>query len=147
LPAAPGYAVRGELLYRHASGVYIGPTFDMIDDRYADFSNTYKVDSYELIGLRAGYTYQRWEVFAEATNLLDKDYVALVSVRKSLTDAAVYPGRRFLSMPAFVSAVKSTQAVASPTGTTDPQGGGAQRYRAAWRWHSGRPRRSILLTR
>lgn len=29
----------------------------------------------------------------------------------------------------------STQAIASPTGTTDPQGGGAQRYRAAWRWH------------
>ncbi|MBP6683381.1 MAG: TonB-dependent receptor [Halioglobus sp.] len=94
LPAAPGYAVRGELLYRHASGVYIGPTFDMIDDRYADFSNTYKVDSYELIGLRAGYTNQRWEVFAEATNLLDKDYVALVSVRNVASpDAAViYPG-------------------------------------------------------
>ena len=94
LPAAPGYALRGELLYRNASGVYIGPTFDMIDDRYADFSNTYKVESYELIGLRAGYNNQRWEVFAEATNLLDKDYVALVSVRNvaSADAAVIYPG-------------------------------------------------------
>ncbi|GAB3279223.1 TonB-dependent receptor family protein [Parahaliea aestuarii] len=81
LPAAPGYALRGELLYRHASGFYVGPTFDVIDERYADFANTYKVDSYELLGLRAGFSRDRWELFAELKNLLDEDYIATVKVR------------------------------------------------------------------
>jgi iron complex outermembrane receptor protein len=94
LPAAPGYALRGEMLYRNLSGFYIGPTFDLVDDRYADFTNSYKVDSYGLMGLRTGYNHARWEVFAEATNLLDREYVALVSVRDMASkDAAVlYPG-------------------------------------------------------
>ena len=61
LPAAPDYVVRGELLYRHAAGFYAGPTFDLIGDRYADFANTYAVGSYELLGLRAGFSGRRWE--------------------------------------------------------------------------------------
>jgi iron complex outermembrane receptor protein len=81
LPAAPGYALRGELLYRHASGFYAGPTFDVVDSRYADFANSYKVDSYELLGLRGGYTAARWEVFAQVENLLDTEYVSTLSVR------------------------------------------------------------------
>ena len=81
LPAAPGYALRGELLYRHTSGFYIGPTFDLIDSRYADFANTYKVDNYNLLGLRSGYTTERWEVFAQVENMLDTEYVATLSVR------------------------------------------------------------------
>lgn len=90
LPAAPGYALRGELLYRHASGFYAGPTFDVIDERYADFSNNYKVDSYSLLGLRAGYSRERWEIFAEFRNLLEEDYIATVKVRDSAApDAAV----------------------------------------------------------
>ena len=55
LPAAPEYVVRGELLYRIASGFYAGPTFDFVGERFADFSNTYKVDSYQLLGLRGGF--------------------------------------------------------------------------------------------
>lgn len=81
LPAAPGYALRGELLYRHASGFYAGPTFDVIDSRYADFANTYKVDNYHLLGLRGGYTAERWEVFAQVENMRDTEYVATLSVR------------------------------------------------------------------
>ena len=42
------------MLYRHASGFYAGPTFDFIGRRYADFANSYSVDGYELMGLRAG---------------------------------------------------------------------------------------------
>ncbi len=90
LPAAPGYSLRGELLYRHASGFYLGPTFDVIDERYADFSNSYKVDSYQLLGLRAGYNRERWELFAEVKNLLDEDYIATLSVRDfAAPDAAI----------------------------------------------------------
>jgi len=97
LPAAPGYAVRGELLYRHGSGVFAGPTFDLIDARYADFSNSYKVDSYQLLGLRAGYTASRWEVYAELKNLLDEDYIATFSVRDSAAANAeiLNPGAPF----------------------------------------------------
>ncbi|WP_116365727.1 TonB-dependent receptor family protein [Parahaliea mediterranea] len=96
LPAAPGYALRGEVLYRHASGFYAGPTFDVIDERYADFANTYQVESYQLLGLRAGYSSERWELFAEVKNLLDEDYIATVKVRDvAAPDAAVLaPGAR-----------------------------------------------------
>jgi iron complex outermembrane receptor protein len=90
LPAAPRYAVRGELLYRHASGFFFGPTFDLIGERYADFSNTYTVDAYALWGLRAGYTAQSWEVYGELRNGGDKKYVSYFSVRdKAAANAAI----------------------------------------------------------
>lgn len=94
LPAAPDYAVRAELLYRNAAGLFFGPTFDFIGQRYADFNNTYKVDGYNLFGLRAGLTQKRWEVFGEIRNLGNKNYVAYHSVRETaLPDAAIlYPG-------------------------------------------------------
>ena len=66
LPAAPMYAARGEILYRHASGFYAGPTFDFVGRRFADFANSYAVEAYELVGLRAGHSGGRWEIFAEA---------------------------------------------------------------------------------
>jgi iron complex outermembrane receptor protein len=90
LPAAPGYAIRGELLYRHASGFYAGPTFDVIGRRYADFSNTYTVDGYNLWGLRAGFVAQQWEVYLEARNLADKAYISQFSVLDTAApDAAI----------------------------------------------------------
>jgi iron complex outermembrane receptor protein len=94
LPAAPDYAVRGELMYRNANGFYAGPTFDFVGDRYADFSNTYKVDSYGLLGFRTGFVSDRWEIFIEADNLLDTQYVSTLSVRElAAPDAAIlYPG-------------------------------------------------------
>lgn len=81
LPAAPGYAIKGEILYRNNNGFFAGPTFDIIDKRYADFSNTYTVDSYTLLGLRTGFTHDDWEVYGEVRNLTDKKYVSLFSVR------------------------------------------------------------------
>jgi iron complex outermembrane receptor protein len=94
LPAAPTYAVRGEVLYRHASGVYAGPTFDFIGERFADFANSYAVDGYELMGLRAGFTGRRWEVFGEVRNLFDVDYIATLSVLNVAPANArvLYPG-------------------------------------------------------
>lgn len=81
LPSAPGYMLRGEVLYRHADGFFVGPTFDVVDGRYADFMNTYRVDSYSLLGLRAGWGTEKWNVFLDAVNLTDKNYVAHLSVR------------------------------------------------------------------
>ena len=81
LPAAPDYAVRGELVLRQASGFYAGPVFDLVGERWADFSNSYRVDDYQLLGARAGYEGRDWRVFVEGVNLLDKQYVATLSVR------------------------------------------------------------------
>ncbi len=90
LPAAPGYALKGEILYRNSNGFFAGPTFDIIDKRYADFSNTYTVDSYTLLGLRTGLTYADWEVFGEIRNITDKEYVSLFSVRdRAAPNAAI----------------------------------------------------------
>lgn len=81
LPAAPRYAIKGEVLYRHASGLFFGPTFDIVGKRFADFSNTYTVEKYTLWGLRAGYTTKQWEVYSELRNAGDKKYVSFFSVR------------------------------------------------------------------
>jgi len=94
LPAAPTFAARGELIYRHAGGVYFGPTFDLIGERFADFANSYTVDGYGLMGLRAGWAAERWEVFGEVRNVFDTAYVATLRVNNvAAADArALYPG-------------------------------------------------------
>ncbi len=94
LPAAPTYAMRGEVLYRHARGFYAGPTFDFIGERYADFANSYSVDGYQLMGLRAGVSGRRWEVFGEVRNLFDVNYIATLSVLNAAPANArvLYPG-------------------------------------------------------
>lgn len=105
LPAAPGYAIKGEILYRSATGFFAGPTFDIVDERYADFENTYTVDSYELLGFRTGFSRGTWELWGEIRNLTDENYVSLFSVKDvAAQDAAiltpgeprsVYAGVRF----------------------------------------------------
>lgn len=90
LPAAPRYAVRAEAIYRHAGGFFAGPTFDVVGKRYADFGNTYAVDSYALWGLRFGLVRKGWEVYGEARNLGGKAYIARHSVAAfAAPDAAI----------------------------------------------------------
>jgi iron complex outermembrane recepter protein len=93
LPAAPRYVARGEVLYRQG-GAYVGPTLDLVGKRYADFENTYEVDSHTLVGLRGGYSTDRWEFFAELRNLTDEDYIATVTVLNQAPAGArvLYPG-------------------------------------------------------
>jgi iron complex outermembrane receptor protein len=81
-------------MYRHEGGFFAGPTFDLAGTRYADFSNTYRVGSYGLVGFRAGIEGDRWALFAEVRNLLDKDYVGAMSVRDraGAADAILQPG-------------------------------------------------------
>ncbi|MDT0617991.1 TonB-dependent receptor [Salinisphaera sp. P385] len=94
LPAAPGYALRGEMLYRHAHGFYTGPTVDVVDERFADFANTYRVDDYELLGWLGGWSGERVTVYAELRNLLGEAYVSTHRVRDvaAATDALLNPG-------------------------------------------------------
>jgi len=94
LPAAPRYALRGELLYRNDAGFFVGPTFDFVGPRYADFGNTCRIGAYGLIGLRVGMSGERWDVFAELRNLADRRYVGTLSVRDyaGVGDAILQPG-------------------------------------------------------
>ena len=38
------------------------------------------MDGYALLGLRAGFSGRRWEVFADLRNLFDEEYIATLSV-------------------------------------------------------------------
>lgn len=90
LPAAPGYAIKGEILYRNANGFFAGPTFDVVDERHADFENTYTVDSYKLLGLRTGFSREAWELWGEIRNITDENYISLFSVKDvAASDAAI----------------------------------------------------------
>lgn len=94
LPAAPTYAVRGEVLYKNTNGFYGGPTFDFVGQRHADFANNYLVDGHALMGLRAGFSGKRWELFGEVRNLFDANYTASVLVFNVAGPNArvLYPG-------------------------------------------------------
>ena len=83
-------------MYRHANGFFAGPTFDIVDDRYADFENSYDVDGYELLGLRTGVTREGWEVYLEGRNLTDEAYVSNLSVRDDLSNAVAAAGAAIL---------------------------------------------------
>lgn len=94
LPAAPKYVARGEVMYRHLGGFYVGPMFDFIGKRYIDFENTTEVDAYGLLGLRGGFSGSGWDVFGELRNLTDENYIAAFNVlnRASGDDAVYLPG-------------------------------------------------------
>ena len=94
LPVAPEFFIKGEVMYRHANGFFAGPTFDIVDDRFADFENSYEVDGYELVGLRTGVTRDTWEVYLEGRNLTDEAYVANLTVRNdaNINDALLQAG-------------------------------------------------------
>ena len=94
LPVAPEFFIKGEVMYRHANGFFAGPTFDIVDDRFADFENSYEVDGYELVGLRTGVTRDAWEVYLEGRNLTDEAYVANLTVRNdaNINDALLQAG-------------------------------------------------------
>ncbi len=94
LPAAPKFSLKGEVLYRHKNGFYIGPTIDYVGERYADFANSYKIDDYTLFGMKSGWSNQSFKVFAEVRNLFERDYIASHGVRAvaSESDAILNPG-------------------------------------------------------
>jgi iron complex outermembrane receptor protein len=94
LPAAPSYFARGEVIYRSLRGWHIGPMLDLVGDRWADFANSYRIGSHALLGLRAGWSNERWRAFAELRNMADRDYVVTHSVRNvaSPRDRILNPG-------------------------------------------------------
>jgi iron complex outermembrane receptor protein len=72
----------------------VGPTFDLVGERYADFTNSYEVDDYGLLGARGGFEARSWRLFVEVQNALDEEYVSMFSVRDvaDAGDAILQPG-------------------------------------------------------
>ena len=80
LPAAPSYFLKGEAIYHHADGYFIGPTFEVVGKRWGDYANTYKIDAYSLLGMRTGWSNKRYKVYFEGRNLFNTVYVANTNI-------------------------------------------------------------------
>lgn len=98
IPGIPDYFGNLELLYRHPSGFYAGPTLQYASEYYIDFANTFKADAYTIFGLRAGYDDPagRFKLFLEGRNLEDEPYVSNTSTVANAngTDQSVFnPGQ------------------------------------------------------
>lgn len=82
IPGAPRHFLVTELRYTHASGWYAGPNVEWVPQAYdVDNANTLKTEPYALLGAKAGYDFgSGLKVFVDGRNLLDKKYIADVSV-------------------------------------------------------------------
>jgi len=77
LPGLPRNLGRLEIAYRHASGFYVGPAFEVADRTRIDFANTLEAPGYGIWSLRAGYErLDGLKLFVEGRNLANKAYVS-----------------------------------------------------------------------
>lgn len=108
LPGVPPQSVRAELLYKHPSGFYAGPSVDwMPKSFYADNANTLKVDPYGLMNAKIGFDQgSGLSGYLEGRNLLDKRYISSTITAETASAGsalfnpgygrAVYAGLRFV---------------------------------------------------
>jgi iron complex outermembrane recepter protein len=83
IPGAPEHFLRTELRYDHPHGLWFAPNLETIPTGYfVNSENTVRTNPYTLVNLRAGYTMKAWnlDLFFEARNMTDKDYVSGVIV-------------------------------------------------------------------
>jgi iron complex outermembrane receptor protein len=87
LPGAPRHFVRGELLYKHPSGVFFGPNVEWVPTAYyVDSANTLKTDDYAIWGLKLGFDNGGpFSAYIEGRNLSDVAYIASASITDSAT--------------------------------------------------------------
>ena len=91
LPGAPRHYLRAELLYKHPSGMYVGPNVEWVPRAYwVDSANTLDTEPYVLWGLKAGYNPERsaFSAYVEARNLADTHYIASTGIT-NVANAAV----------------------------------------------------------
>ena len=83
IPGIQKSLLHGELMYRK-NGFYIGPTYEISQQRYAvDFAETLYADSYAIFGLKVGQKVnEHWSWFLEGRNLADRRYAATTDVLK-----------------------------------------------------------------
>ncbi|MCK1419479.1 TonB-dependent receptor [Bradyrhizobium sp. 180] len=96
LPGAPRHYLRAELLYKHPTGLYVGPNVEWVPQAYfVDSMNTLKTEPYALLGLKAGFDNGGpLSAYVEGRNLTNKTYIASASIidRATATSPLFEPG-------------------------------------------------------
>lgn len=97
LPGLPPHSYQAQLEWKSAAGFYAGADLRAISGYYADYTNSLKVPSYAIWGLRAGYERPdgQWKIYVDLKNLGNKHYAAAGSASYDYrgADAAVFwPG-------------------------------------------------------
>lgn len=82
LPGVPRHYLRAELLYKHRSGVYVGPNVEWVPDAYfVDNANTSKTAAYTLWGAKLGFDNGGpWSAYVEGRNLADTAYISSTNI-------------------------------------------------------------------
>lgn len=90
LPVVPVHILRSELRYDHPAGFYFGPNVEWIPSPpFIDNANTATSIPYALLGAKAGWNFDNGlRLFLDGRNLLDKTYIADVTVTTSATAAS-----------------------------------------------------------
>ena len=95
-PGAPPHFLRAELLYKHPSGVYLGPNIEWVPEAYyVDSANTLTIEAYALWGAKIGFDDSGpITAYIEGRNLSDEAYIASASIatKADATSALFEPG-------------------------------------------------------
>ena len=94
LPGLPEFFLAGELRYETLGGFWFAPGFEAVPSSYdVNSENTATAPSYAFANVKVGYAYAPWnaEIFFEARNLNDVNYVSAVEV-DSATGEYFFPG-------------------------------------------------------
>jgi iron complex outermembrane receptor protein len=93
LAGIPRQAATGEVLYKLANGLYLGPNIRVASTSHVDHANTLQAACYGVIGFKLGQRVSKnvsW--FVDVRNLADKIYAATTNVT---VDARGLDGRQF----------------------------------------------------
>ena len=82
LPGAPRHYLRAELLYKHPSGIYVGPNVEWVPEAYyVDSANTVETEAYAIWGAKLGFDNGGpITAYIEGRNLADEAYIASASI-------------------------------------------------------------------
>jgi iron complex outermembrane recepter protein len=97
LPGAPRHYVRAELLYKHPTGIYLGPNVEWVPEAYfVDSANSFTTPSYALWGAKLGFDNGGLiSAYIEGRNLSDEAYISSTSIAANVNgvDTALFePG-------------------------------------------------------
>ena len=107
LPGAPRHFLRAELLYKHPSGIYLGPNVEWVPEAYyVDSANSLETEAYAIWGAKIGFDNGGpITAYLEGRNLSDEAYIASSSTATSAdassalfepgTGRAIYGGLQF----------------------------------------------------
>lgn len=95
LPGQPKHYLAAEVLYKHSSGFYVGPTMEYVGSYFVNNINTMSVDAYTLWGAKLGFNNGgRISGYVEARNLFDERYISSANIVNdgTATSTIYYPG-------------------------------------------------------